>query len=886
MASKNEAKVRFTAETGDFNDAIKQANSELGKLRSELKLNSAEMKTAGSSADLLAQKQKILAQEANATQTKIDALSGKLEKARDIYGANSTEAQRLETQLNNAKTAYQRIQSEIDSTNSALEEQKSAASQAESAMGKLESTISKQESELKSLKGAYSNVVLEQGEASSEAQQMASRITSLSKDLEQNKSHLNEARTAADRLEKEFDQAGQAARDMGSDLDAADVALGNLGADAIEGVVSSLAGLEESTRQYRNEQNKMEAVAQHSGQDLNALKDSYSDLYAITGDETLASTAVLNMSAMGTSVKDQQSLIKSATGAWAAYGDSIHLDGLLESINETTRAGQVTASFADVLNWANMTNKEWSSALAGNSKAQAAFNKGIEDGMTVEDAFNEALKACSDTGERQQLVTAAMDKAYGELGQTYQETNQDVIQANEAQLKMQDGLAAVGEAIQPVTSWFQSLIGDGLQWFVDNLPVLTPLLAGLAAGFAAFMVVTVIAPAVSALVTGLGGLAGVMAILTSPVTLVVAAIALLAAGFVALYQNSETFRNGVQQVWTTIQTVFGTLAEWFMTNVVTPIVTYFQSLWPQIQAIWDGISNIISIAMTAISGFISNNMGTIQAIWSSIWGVISSVAGTVWGVIQNVINTALGVIQGIITTVTGIISGDWSMVWQGISQVASSIWNGIKGTISTVLNGIKGVISNILNGIKTTFSSVFNGVKSTVSNVFNGIKNTITNVINGAKNTVKNGLDAIKGFFSGLTLKLPDIKLPHFSISGSFSLNPPSIPTIGVQWYAKGGILNAPTIFGAMGGKLLGGGEAGKEAVLPIDRLQGYIDVAFQRNMSNDGYGELIDAVKELASRDTVLNVNGKEFARATAADSDRVNGSRQLLKKRGVSLA
>ena len=98
MASKNEAKVRFTAETGDFNDAIKQANSELGKLRSELKLTSAEMKTAGSSADLLAQKQKILAQEANATQTKIDALSGKLEKARDIYGANSTEAQRLETQ--------------------------------------------------------------------------------------------------------------------------------------------------------------------------------------------------------------------------------------------------------------------------------------------------------------------------------------------------------------------------------------------------------------------------------------------------------------------------------------------------------------------------------------------------------------------------------------------------------------------------------------------------------------------------------------------------------------------------------------------------------------------------------------------------------------------
>lgn len=886
MATKNEAKVRFTAETGDLNKAIASANSELTKLRSELRLNEAQAKGTGNSLDSLKDRARILGDEYAASQSKVDALSDKLEAAKSIFGENSVEAQKLETQLNNARVAQQKIAQQIEQTNSAMESMRSASAQAETALGKLGTEVASQEADLAQLKRRYNEVAAEQGASSTEARQLASQISKTSTELQENRTKLQQASTAADQFDRSLDGVGDSAKNAGKDLGVMDVALGDFISDTAQSGIQSLLGLEESTRQFRNEQSKLETVAATSGQSLDVLQQGYDDLYAITADETLASTAVLNMSAMGVSAEDQAVLVNAAAGAWAAYGDSIPLDGLLESINETSRAGQVTGSFADALNWANMSNQQWSAALSGNSKAQAAFNKAIGEGMSVEDAFNEALLKCTDTQERQELVTAAMDAAYGKLGDTYQETNADVIAANDAANNLTQAQAALGEAVAPLSTFFTNLIAGGLQWMVDNLPVVVPLVVGLGTAFTGFMVVNTIVPAVTGLVTGLGGLSGILAAITGPVGIAVMAVAALAAGFVALWNSSETFRNGVMAVWTTIQTVFGTLAEWFMTTVITPVVTYFQSLAPQLQAIWDGIVGIINIAMPTIQGIIQTVMGVIQTVWGAVWPAIQGVVTTVWSTIQTVINTVLGVIQGIITTVTGVISGDWSMVWEGISQVASSIWNGISSTISGVINGISSTIGSVISGISSNIGSVFNGIKSTVSSVWNGIKTTIGSAINGAKDVVGGAIDAIKGFFN-FKFKWPHIPLPHFSISGS--VNPldwlsGGLPKISVSWYAEGGVMDSPTIFGMAGGRLLGGGEAGPEAIAPIDVLRSYIQDAVDSRLG--GMGDLVDAIEALADRVISIEIDGRQLALATASDSDRVNGSRQNLVKRGVSLA
>lgn len=153
-----------------------------------------------------------------------------------------------------------------------------------------------------------------------------------------------------------------------------------------------------------------------------------------------------------------------------------------------------------------------------------------------------------------------------------------------------------------------------------------------------------------------------------------------------------------------------------------------------------------------------------------------------------------------------------------IKAVVSTVWNGIKTTITTVVNTVKNGITTAFNAIKNTISNVLNGIKNTVSNVFNGIWNFISGIVNKLKNVFN------------FHWELPKIKLPHFSISGSFSLNPPSIPHFSVEWYKKamgnGMILDSPTIFGMSGNTLLGAGEAGAEAIVGVDSLRGMIQDA------------------------------------------------------------
>lgn len=192
---------------------------------------------------------------------------------------------------------------------------------------------------------------------------------------------------------------------------------------------------------------------------------------------------------------------------------------------------------------------------------------------------------------------------------------------------------------------------------------------------------------------------------------------------------------------------------------------------------------------------------------------IKTVFTTVWNAISTTISTVINTIKNVITT-----------VFNAIKTFLSNIWNGIKTTISTVINAISSTVSNVFNGVKNTISNIFNGIKAVATNVWNGIKTAITTPIEKARDVIKGIIDKIKGFFSGLKLSLPHIKLPHFSIKGSFSLAPPSVPHLAIDWYKKAMdkpmILNGPTIFGRSGNTLLGGGEAGPEVIMGLDMLQ------------------------------------------------------------------
>lgn len=919
MASKNEAKVTFTAETADLNKSISSANSELTKLRSELKLNEAQAKSTGDSMDSLKDRARILGDEYAASQSKVDALSEKLEAARNIFGENSIEAQKLETQLNNARVAQERIAQQIEQTNAAMSQMESSSAQAASALGRMESEVSSQESELQRLKSAYNEVAAEQGEASDEARQLASQISKTSGELQESKSKLDSASTAADKFDRTLDQLGDSAQDAGSDFDSLDVALGNIVADMAGGAWDAVSGLEEETRQYRLEQSKLAAQYVQTGKatidnasEVSRLSDEYLGFYRLTGDETLASTAVSNINAMGLEQSSLNDLLTAASGIWAQYGDSIPLDGLAESVNETANTGTVTGSLADALNWATTNGYELGECLSSNTAAQAAYNKAKAEGATNEDAFNAALAACTTEQERQQLITDTLYSAYGELGETYNTLSADAQNANQAQAELTDAQAQLADAIAPVQTQLTYLISDGMEWLANNLPIVTPLVAGLATAFAGFAIVNTVLPAIQGLVTTLSAAPTVLAAIGGPATIIIGVVAALAAGFVYLWNTSETFRNGVMTVWTTIQTVFGTLAEWFMTNVVTPIVTYFTGLQTQISTIWNGISQIVNAAITAVAGFIQSNMGTIQAVWNTVWGVISTVASTIWANIQTIINTALGIIQGIITTVLGIINGDWSQVWQGISQVASSIWEGIKGLVTNAINAVSSIISSVLSAISSVWSSMWSSIQSFLSGAWEGIKSGVSS-----------GIDAVLGFFRDL----PGNILSALGNLGSLLVDAgKSIidgllrglqNAIGGVWDFVSGIAgkiaslkgpipydlkllipNGEAIMSGLGAGLDEGfetevkpqlgditGDIAKTSLGSVD-LNGSERLGVAMDVRDAGMASLVGAIEDLADRVISIEIDGRQLARATASSADRVNGARQRLTNRGVSLA
>ena len=234
-----------------------------------------------------------------------------------------------------------------------------------------------------------------------------------------------------------------------------------------------------------------------------------------------------------------------------------------------------------------------------------------------------------------------------------------------------------------------------------------------------------------------------------------------------------------------------------ITALVAALVWFFTQTETG-QKMWQGFVDFLGNAWTVIST-------TAQDVWNGIGSFLS-------GLWNGIVSTASSIFNSISSTISGVMNG--------ISGTVSRIWNGIGSFLSGLWNGIVSTASSIFNKISSTISRVMDGISSTVSRVWNGIKDTISKAINGAKDIVSRAIEGIKGLFN-FSWKLPDIKLPHFKVSGG---EPPfglmgkgSLPRIGVEWYAKGGIMNGPTVFGMNGNNLMVGGEAGKEAILPLN---------------------------------------------------------------------
>lgn len=373
----------------------------------------------------------------------------------------------------------------------------------------------------------------------------------------------------------------------------------------------------------------------------------------------------------------------------------------------------------------------------------------------------------------------------------------------------------------------------------------------------------------------------------------------------------DTFKNVFKVTWMFIEEIFRTTWEvisgFFRENweafvemariIFEPLKEFFTNLWNGIkdvvvsvwtsikeflQGVWQAIYDVAKPIFDAIKNFLSSVWESIKTTATNVWNSIKNTLSSIWNAIYDVAKPIFDKIKNFISSIWEGIKTTTSNIWNGIKYTLSGIWNSIKETASRVWNGIKSAIegpmkaaknttTNIANGIKNGVTGAWSGITTTVSNVWEGVKNSITGPIETARDIVRDAIEAIKGFFN-INLSFPHIKLPHFGISGGFSLNPPQVPQFTIDWYKKGAIFTKPTLFNTPYG-MKGVGEAGAEAVLPIEKLLEIIEEALRQN------------------NDTALagvTITGNTFNVREESDIDKI--ARELYrliesKKRGVGL-
>ncbi len=371
-----------------------------------------------------------------------------------------------------------------------------------------------------------------------------------------------------------------------------------------------------------------------------------------------------------------------------------------------------------------------------------------------------------------------------------------------------------------------------------------------------------------------GKLGAALGGISAPILAVIAVIAVLVAAFKHLWDTNEEFRNAITAIWNGIVSKIQAFCQGIVDRLNAlgfefgSIVDVLKSLWdglcqflaPVFEAAFSVVSTVLGSVLNVITGLLDVFIGLFTGNWSQLWDGVKEIFSGVWDAITGLFDTALNLLKSLAEVVFGWFGTTWESVWTGIKSFFETIWNGIvafftgiwntivstvtaqinavktvvttvfnaiKTTATTIWNGIKTAISTVVDGVKSKVSSAFESVKNTATNLFNGIKSTATSVWNGiktaivtpieaARDKIRSALNAVSGFFSGLKLQLPHIKLPHFRVSGTLSISPPSVPHLSIDWYKEGGIMTKPTVFGMNGSALMAGGEAGSEAILPL----------------------------------------------------------------------
>lgn len=726
MASRTRVKgitVEIGGNTGPLDKALKGTNDVISGTQTRLKDVERLLKLDPKNTMLLEQKQRLLAKAVEETEKKLDKLN-------EANNQVSESVQKYDAW----EAAYTPLKTEIDETTKKLKELREEKKNLEN-KGKLGTNEYKHlctlvddlAEDLKTLKNRVKDVNDEFGKPHSHDQydrlqreifETEHELSELKHSAEKTASSLDDVADEAHDLSNAMEDAGQKTSTFGDVLKAESIVAG------AERIVDALREVTEETKEYRKIMGSLDVSSEATGYTSEQTADAYKKLYGILADDQSAATTVANLQALGLEQEELLGLIDEVIGGWARYGDSIPIEGLAESINETVKTGKVTGAFADILNWGAAEGEDYGQKLIDLKKLQEAYDAAIEKGepiernqiwlfqrmtgignvwgesvekmedshekelakleamieagsewnetvlaaTTAEDKFNIALQQQTTEADRLRLVMQAMqDQGLAVAGEKWRENNSSMVEANETSADLQEQLANLAEVVEPMMTRVTEAVIEFLKWF-----------NGLDGETQNFIIKTV------ALVAALGPVIGALTG-ASIVTRLLSKTDLPGLGS-ALGMISGKSLPGLG---TAFSSVFGFIA-------ANPVVLLIGAVVGLVALVATKSEECIAF-LNMVDDFLQN---VFAVDWTEIFGPgLGGVMNIFFDSLEGGWNGAKRMLEGIIDFIAGVFSGDWERAWTGVRNIFGGIFDSLVGMVKAPLNFIIDILNGVIDGV-------------------------------------------------------------------------------------------------------------------------------------------------------------------------------------------